>query len=117
MVMIEAMACGLPVVSFDFKCGPRDIINHEQNGLLVPNGDIQGLADAMIRVMQDDNLRKEMGMNARKVVEKYSEEKVMKKWVEVFERVNVERLKVRGERGTWSVACDDGRFIFPKEYL
>lgn len=85
MVMIEAMACGLPVVSFDFKCGPRDIINHEQNGLLVPNGDIQGLADAMIRVMQDDNLRKEMGMNARKVVEKYSEEKVMKKWVEVFE--------------------------------
>ena len=85
MVMIEAMACGLPVVSFDFKCGPRDIINHEQNGLLVPNGDIQGLADAMIRVMQDDNLRKEMGMNARKVVEKYSEEEVMKKWVELFQ--------------------------------
>ena len=84
MVMIEAMACGLPVVSFDFKCGPRDIINHEQNGLLVPNGDIQGLADAMIRVMQDDNLRKEMGMNARKVVEKYSEEKVMRKWISLF---------------------------------
>ena len=101
MVMIEAMACGVPVVSFDFKCGPRDIIAHEKNGLLVPNGDIQGLADARIRVMQDDNLRKEMGMNARKVVEKYSEEKVMKKWGELFEGllVNGERLAVRDERG------------------
>ena len=41
MVMIEAMACGLPVVSFDFKCGPKDIINNNENGILVHNGDIQ----------------------------------------------------------------------------
>ena len=92
MVMIEAMACGLPVVSFDFKCGPRDIIDHGKNGLIVPNGDIQGLADAMIRLMNDDALRQEMGMNARQVVETYSEEAVMKKWISLFERISGERL-------------------------
>ena len=87
MVMIEAMACGLPVVSFDFKCGPRDIIDHGTNGLIVPNDNIQALADAMIQIMHDDTLRHEMGLNARQVVERYSEEGVMKKWVSLFERL------------------------------
>lgn len=85
MVMIEGMACGLPVVSFDFKCGPKDIIQHEQNGLLVKNGDIPGLAEAMMKVMGDEVLRKRMSEEAKKVTETYSEEKVMKQWVELFE--------------------------------
>lgn len=84
MVMIEAMACGLPVVTFDYKCGPRDIIRHGENGLLVRDGDIKGLADAMMRLMADDSLRKKMGAEARKVTETYSEEKIMARWVEMF---------------------------------
>lgn len=84
MVMIEAMACGLPAVSFDFKCGPKDIIRHEENGLLVKNGDIQGLAEAMMRLMGDENLRHSMSMEARKVTETYSEEVVMKQWMDLF---------------------------------
>ena len=84
MVMIEAMACGLPVVTFDYKCGPRDIIDHEINGLLVRDGDIEGLAKAMISMMRDDAARKRMGENAKKVVETYSEEAVMKQWIELF---------------------------------
>ena len=85
MVMIEAMACGLPVVSFDFKCGPKDIINNNVNGILVHNGDIQGLADAMMRLMEDENLRKRMSEEAKKVVDTYSEETVMKQWTKLFE--------------------------------
>lgn len=85
MVMIEAMACGLPAVSFDFKCGPKDIIRHEENGLLVKNGDIQGLADAMMKLMGNDTLRQKMSMEARKVTETYSEEVVMKQWIELFQ--------------------------------
>lgn len=85
MVMIEAMACGLPAVCFDFKCGPRDIIQPEENGLIVPDGDIYGLAEAMIRLMKDDELRKRMGENAKRVVETYSEEKVMSKWIKLYE--------------------------------
>lgn len=85
MVMIEAMACGLPVVSFDFQCGPKDIIQPEVNGLLVKNGDIPGLAEAMMKVMGDEAMRKRMSEEAKKVTETYSEEKVMKQWIDLFE--------------------------------
>lgn len=85
MVMIEAMACGLPAVCFDFKCGPRDIIQPEENGMIVPDGDIDGLAEAMISLMKDEELRKRMGENAKRVVETYSEEKVMSKWLQLYE--------------------------------
>ena len=85
MVMIEAMACGLPVVSFDFKCGPKDIIDNNVNGILVHNGDIKRLADAMMRLMGDEELRRSMSVQARRVVDTYSEETVMTRWVELFE--------------------------------
>ena len=84
MVMIEAMACGLPVVSFDYKCGPKDIIQPGINGLLVPNGDIQALADAMMKVMEDEAYRKMLSLNARKVVDTYSEQAVMSQWIRLF---------------------------------
>lgn len=84
MVMIEAMACGLPVVSFDYKCGPKDIIQSGINGLLVPNGDIQALADAMMEVMADEAYRKMLSLNARKVVDTYSEQAVMAQWIRLF---------------------------------
>lgn len=85
MVMIEAMAYGLPVVSFDYKCGPRDIIVDGENGLLVPEGDIVALAEAMRRLMDDNMLRQRMAENAMRVTETYSEEKVMAQWVKLFE--------------------------------
>ena len=87
MVMIEAMACGLPAVCFDFKCGPRDIIVEGENGLIVPDGDIEGLAEAMMTLMEDEELRKRMGKNAKRVVETYSEERVMRLWVSLYEEI------------------------------
>ncbi len=84
MVMIEAMACGLPVVSFDYQCGPKDIIEHGVNGLLARNGDIEGLAEAMTRVMADESLRRKMSENAKNVTARFSEEAVMKQWINLF---------------------------------
>lgn len=84
MVMIEAMACGLPVVSYDFKCGPKDIIQHGVNGMLVHEGDIRGLAEAMEKVMEDETLRKGLSVQARKIVETYAEERVMNQWIVMF---------------------------------
>lgn len=87
MVMIEAMACGLPVVSFDFKCGPRDIIDENVNGILVHEGDISGLARAMMKLMDNDSLRLRLASSARRITETYSEENVMGQWVSLFEEL------------------------------
>ena len=85
MVMIEAMACGLPVVAFEFKCGPKDIINNHHNGIRVEEGNIPALADAMMELMGDSELRRRMSLEARKVTETYSEERVMRRWITLFE--------------------------------
>lgn len=84
MVLVEAMACGVPAVAFDCKCGPKDIIKDGENGLLVRNGDIQALADAMMKVMVDQDYRKRLSKNALNVVSTYSEETVMNKWISMF---------------------------------
>lgn len=84
MVLVEAMSCGVPVISFDCKCGPKDIIQSGINGLLVPNGNIQALADAMMKVMEDEAYRKMLSLNARKVVDTYSEQAVMAQWIRLF---------------------------------
>ena len=84
MVLVEAMACGVPAVAFDCKCGPKDIIKHRENGLLVDNGNIEGLADAMMEVMGNEDFRKMLSENARKIVSTYSEDVVMGKWIGLF---------------------------------
>ena len=91
MVMIEAMGCGLPVVTFGFRCGPRDIIDNGKNGIVVKEGNIEALADAMLTLMSDDALRHAMSAEARKVSERYSEERVMAQWCELFERLAANR--------------------------
>lgn len=85
MVLVEAMSCGVPAISFDCVCGPKEIINHGENGMIVKNDDIEGLAEAMKMMMRDDDARKRMGENAKKVVDTYSEEVVMKKWINLFD--------------------------------
>lgn len=89
MVMIEAMACGLPVVSFDFKCGPKDIIRQGENGLIVPNGDIEGLARAMMELMSDEATRQRLSLHARTIVDTYSEQAVMKRWIDLFTKLTL----------------------------
>lgn len=84
MVMIEAMSCGLPVVSFDYKCGPKDIIEDGINGMLAEDGDIEGLAHAMMELMVDEEYRKILSENAKKVTTTYSQETVMAQWIRLF---------------------------------
>ena len=86
MVLVESMAFGVPCVSFACICGPRDIIDDGVDGILVPEGDVEGLADGICRLIEEEDLRREMGKNAiRKVREKFSEDKIMKQWTDLFE--------------------------------
>ncbi len=77
MVLLEAMACGLPVVSYDCPCGPRNIISHNEDGILIEDGNIEMLAKAIIKVIEDEDCRYEMGEKARQNVLRYSSSKVM----------------------------------------
>jgi glycosyltransferase involved in cell wall biosynthesis len=85
LVLVEAMTCGLPVVSFDCPHGPRDIIAHGKDGLLVPNGDIHALAEAMVRLMEHAELRQQMGVQGQKDVQRYAIDTVMARWMQLFE--------------------------------
>ena len=80
MVMIEAMACGVPAVCFDFLCGPRDIIAEGVNGLIVPEGNLQAFADAMQKLMENPDLLEDMSSHAKGISETYSQDSIMKRW-------------------------------------
>lgn len=71
LVIIEAMSCGVPVVSYACPCGPQDIIADGHDGFLVPVNNEKVLADRICRLIEDKELRKEMGKAARLKAEQY----------------------------------------------
>lgn len=84
MVLIEAMACGLPVVSFNCPSGPRDIISHQEDGFLIENQNSEAFSQAIIELIQNIELRKKMGANARIKSQNYKIESIMKLWESLF---------------------------------
>ncbi|GAA0820086.1 glycosyltransferase family 4 protein [Streptosporangium amethystogenes subsp. fukuiense] len=84
MVMIEAMTHGLPVVAFDCPTGPADVLTPEVDGLLVPSRDVDALAAAMIRLIEDRELRRRMGTAAAVAAHDYTPEVVMPLWEKLF---------------------------------
>jgi glycosyltransferase involved in cell wall biosynthesis len=87
MVMLEALSKGLPLVSFDCPRGPADIIRHGKNGLLVPDGDVPALSEALETVVADDALRHAMGARALADAEKYLPDRVAASWEALFEEL------------------------------
>lgn len=85
MVLVEAMACGVPPVSFACPCGPRDIINDKEDGLLVENGNIDELAEKICYLIENEDKRKQMGTQARINAERYKIEHIAKQWKILFE--------------------------------
>ncbi|MEO8494986.1 MAG: glycosyltransferase family 4 protein [Planctomycetota bacterium] len=78
--LLEAMAAGVPAVSFDCESGPSEIIRHEVDGLLVPDGDVEGLAQAIDRVLSNPQERAAFGQRARDVTTRFSREQYFQQW-------------------------------------
>ncbi len=87
LVLIEAMSCGIPCVSFDCPHGPRDIITDGVDGLLVENGNITQLAEKIIYLIEHEEIRREMGRKARENVKRYLPENVMPQWEALFNQL------------------------------
>ena len=87
MVLLEAMACGLPCVSFDCPYGPRNVITDGEDGFLVDYLNSKALADSICKLIENEDLRKRMGKIGRKNVLRYSRESIMPQWISLFESV------------------------------
>ena len=84
LVLVEAMSCGIPTVSFKCDYGPEDIINDKTDGLLVSNGNISELADAMYWMIQHTTECLEMGKAARINAKRFRKEIIIQKWIDIF---------------------------------
>lgn len=80
IVLLEALASSLPVISFDCESGPRDIIRHSIDGLLVRQGDIEELSNTMHLLMSDAAMRTSLAGRGREVLERFGENKIMAVW-------------------------------------
>ncbi|HEY0996788.1 MAG TPA: glycosyltransferase family 4 protein [Gemmatimonadaceae bacterium] len=78
--LIGAMACGVPAVSFDCPSGPRDIVRHGVDGLLVPDGDTAAFEEALASLMADDARRAAMAQRAVEVRERFGPEAIQREW-------------------------------------
>jgi len=93
MVIAEAMACGVPPVSFACPCGPRDIITSGEDGLLAEPENTQDLARKICYLIENEAIRIEMGKKARKSAERFRIDKIMNQWKELFESILEQKVE------------------------
>jgi len=85
MVILEAMACGLPVVAFS-SYGPNEVIRDGDDGILVENGNVLELAERISFLIDNEDVRKEMGKSARNNIQRLEIANIAEQWRKLFER-------------------------------
>lgn len=85
IVLLEAQACGLPSVVFDYQYGAKDIVSNGYNGLLIEQGNRKLFIEAAIKMMSSEELREKYGKNALEIGKRYSKENIFNKWIKVID--------------------------------
>lgn len=91
MVLLEAQAAGLPAVCYACPSGTKDIIRDGENGFLVPSYNRELFADRLKELMTNEDLRKSMGRKAKELSQRFSENSVMERWKDLFDRLLTQR--------------------------
>ncbi|ACU06837.1 glycosyltransferase [Flavobacteriaceae bacterium 3519-10] len=87
MVLLESLSAGLPVVSYDSLTGPRHIIKDGEDGFIAPHKNLDIFTEKLRLLMRDENLRQQMGSKGRINVQRFSIDKVMQQWKDLFNSV------------------------------
>lgn len=87
LAIVEAMACGLPVVSFNCPWGPQEIISNGENGLLVEKDNSKELAKKILWMIEHTDERFRMGKTARETALRYKKSEIMRLWTDMFEKI------------------------------
>jgi glycosyltransferase involved in cell wall biosynthesis len=99
MTLVEAMRCGVPVVSTDAPHGPGEILNPGVDGLLTPVGNPEALADALLRLINDEPLRRSMAAAALAASTRYDPAPIAERYENLFDE-----LAAAKKRRWWSRA-------------
>ena len=84
MVFVEALRQACPIVSYDIRYGPADIVEDGVNGFLVPDGDVEGLAARTVQVLQDPDLARRLRDGCAGVDERFGQEAFAARWFHLF---------------------------------
>ena len=95
MTLIEAQACGLPSVVFDFQYGASDIVSDSYNGYIVKQGNTIQFTEAVIKMMSSEELRKECGKNAIKTGKLYSKKNIINKWLHIINEYDYKKNELK----------------------
>ena len=90
MVMLEAMACGLPVVSYDCPCGPREIIKNGEDGILVPDRNTLLLEQAIEKLILDESLWQDLSKAAKINIKRFLPNTIFNKWIKLINSISNE---------------------------
>ena len=87
MALCEAMACGLPVIAAEYHSAVHDIVEDGHNGIIVPAGDEQVLADTMIQLIEDPGERTRLAANSVEIGIRFSVDAVMERWEQLLKEI------------------------------
>jgi glycosyltransferase involved in cell wall biosynthesis len=90
-VMVEALACGVPVVAFDCPDGPREVVRPGVDGFLTPPLDVAALAEAIIRLLDNKQERDRLAARAVEARERFAPHKIAARWDDLIERARRKR--------------------------